>query len=191
MPRRYWFPKAYADWVARFRVPSGFLLVVTFALFSQPDDHSLLMGVPVSLAGLALRAWASGHLLKDQRLAETGPYAFTRNPLYLGTLLVAAGLVIDGRSMILAIVFTLVFLFVYMPVIELEEQHLSEIFAEYEAYARRVPRLIGIPRGAPNAQYRFSIGGYRANREYQALLGFLLGLAFLVAKWLWFAPTAA
>ena len=184
----HWFPKAYADWVARVRVPSGFLLVVAFGIFSQPSAGSLSVGIPVSFAGLALRAWASGHLLKDQRLAESGPYAFTRNPLYIGTLLVSCGLVIDGRSWVLAITFAIVFLFVYLPVIELEEQHLRDIFWAYEEYARRVPKLIGLRRGPPRVKLPFAVKTYLDNREYQALLGFLLGLAFLIAKWLWFAP---
>jgi protein-S-isoprenylcysteine O-methyltransferase Ste14 len=177
-----WFPKAYADWVARVRVPSGFLLVVTFAIFSRPNAESFVIGIPVSFLGLALRAWASGHLLKDRCLAESGPYAFTRNPLYLGTLLVACGLVIAGRSATLAIVFAIVFLFVYLPVIELEEQHLSELFAAYEDYARRVPKLIGLRRAESPVKYRFALKTYLDNREYQALMGFLLGLGFLVAK---------
>lgn len=181
----HWFPKPYADWVARFRVPSGFLLVATFALFSQPDATSLKIGIPVSLAGLALRAWASGHLLKDARLAQNGPYAWTRNPLYLGTLLVACGLVIDGRSVVLAAVFAIVFLFIYLPVIELEEQHLSELFRDYHEYARRVPKLIGIRGGPPPVKWSYDFETYKRNREYQALIGFLLGLAFLIAKWLW------
>jgi protein-S-isoprenylcysteine O-methyltransferase Ste14 len=182
----HWFPKPYADWVARFRVPSGFLLAITFAIFSRPDTSSFAIGIPVSFSGLALRAWAAGHLLKDRRLAESGPYAFTRNPLYLGTLLVACGLVIDGRSVTLAVVFVIVFLFVYLPVIELEEQHLRDLFPAYDDYARRVPKLIGLPRGAPPVKYRFEVKTYLDNREYQALLGFCLGLAFLVAKWrLW------
>jgi len=88
------FPKPYADAVARLRVPSGFLIVVVFAWFSNPSPESLMWGVPVSLAGLALRGWAAGCLAKNQRLATGGPYAYMRNPLYVGTLLVAAGLAI-------------------------------------------------------------------------------------------------
>ncbi|HXC64947.1 MAG TPA: methyltransferase, partial [bacterium] len=93
------FPKPYADTVARLRVPSGFLLVAVFAWFSQPTAQWLAVGVPISLAGLALRAWAAGCLAKNQQLATGGPYAHTRNPLYLGTLLVAAGLVIASHSL--------------------------------------------------------------------------------------------
>ncbi len=181
---RYWFPKRYADQVARMRVPSGFLLVAAFAWFSHPSRASLLAGVPVSLLGLMLRAWSAGHLAKNQQLAQSGPYAFTRNPLYLGTLLVACGLVIAGRGIPLAITFGLVFVFVYLPVIELEEQHLRSLFPDYETYAQRVPKLVGFSKRSA-AGNRFAMSRYRKNREYEALAGYLAGLAFLIGKFLW------
>src|ERR1051325_421336 len=115
------FPKPYADAVARLRVPAGFLLVVLFAWFSQPSFESLAYGVPLSLLGLGLRAWAAGCLYKDRDLATSGPYAHLRNPLYVGTLTVAAGLVIAARSIPLGILFAAVFAFVYLPAIQLEE----------------------------------------------------------------------
>src|SRR5215470_14760177 len=129
------FPKAYADFVARMRVPSGFLIVIVFAWFSRPTLESMLWGIPISIAGLALRAWAAGCLAKNQQLATGGPYAYTRNPLYIGTLLVAAGLAVAASSLWLAALFTVVFLFVYLPVIQNEEQHLRAIFPTYTAYA--------------------------------------------------------
>src|SRR5438309_9158824 len=135
------FPKPYADTVARLRVPSGFLIVVVFGWLSRPTPESLALGVPMSLLGLALRAWAAGCLAKNRQLATGGPYAYTRNPLYIGTLLVAAGLAIAARSPWLAALFAAVFLFVYLPVIQNEEQHLRKIFPEYAAYADRVPAL--------------------------------------------------
>ena len=85
------FPKRYADAVARLRVPSGFLIVIVFAWLSHPSVASLAWGFPIALAGLALRAWAAGCLAKNRELSTGGPYAYTRNPLYLGTLLVAEG----------------------------------------------------------------------------------------------------
>jgi protein-S-isoprenylcysteine O-methyltransferase Ste14 len=109
------FPKPYADAVAKLRVPSGFLLVAAFAWLAAPDLHSLAIGVPVSIAGLLLRAWAAGHLAKNSELATGGPYSYVRNPLYVGTLLVAAGLVIATRRIELAVLFAIVFLFVYLP----------------------------------------------------------------------------
>src|SRR5207253_3491085 len=130
------FPKPYADLVARLRVPSGFLIVLVFGWFSQPTVESMLWGVPISIIGLALRAWAAGCLAKNQNLATGGPYAYTRNPLYIGTLLVALGLTIAARNPYLAVLFALVFVLVYLPVIQLEEQHLRRLFPEYATYAK-------------------------------------------------------
>lgn len=175
------FPKPYADRVARLRVAMGFVLVAAFAWFSQPSLRSLSFGVPVSALGLLLRAWAAGHLEKNLRLAEGGPYAYVRNPLYLGTSLVAAGLVISSRRWLLAALFAAVFIFIYLPVIELEEQHLRNLFPEFEAYARRVPALMPRPNGSKSGA-RFQWALYVRNREYQALLGWLAGMALLVAK---------
>jgi protein-S-isoprenylcysteine O-methyltransferase Ste14 len=177
------FPKPYADTVARLRVPSGFLLVAVFAWFSQPTAQWLAVGVPISLAGLALRAWAAGCLAKNQQLATGGPYAHTRNPLYLGTLLVAAGLVIASHSLGLGALFAAVFLFVYLPVIQLEEQHLRRLFPDYEAYAAAVPALW--PRLRPLAQKGatpFRVALYMKNQEYNAAAGFAAGLILLLWK---------
>jgi protein-S-isoprenylcysteine O-methyltransferase Ste14 len=178
MPR---FPKSYADTVARLRVPSGFLLVAAFAHFSDPNARSLAMGVPVSAAGLLLRAWAAGHLRKNMSLATGGPYAWVRNPLYLGTLVVAAGLVIAARRWELAVLFGAVFAFVYFPVIELEEQHLRKLFPDFASYCRRVPMLVPSGRKLSGGG-RFDPRQYWRNEEYNAALGYLAGLALLLWK---------
>ena len=175
------FPKPYADRVARLRVATGFVLVVAFAWLSHPTFSSLIWGVPVSALGLLLRAWATGHLEKNIRLAESGPYAYVRNPLYLGTTLVAAGLVIASRRWLLAVLFAAVFLLIYLPVIELEEQHLRHLFPRFTMYAQRVPALWP-SLGADKSEARFQWVLYVRNREYQALLGWLGGVALLVAK---------
>ncbi|HXJ38866.1 MAG TPA: isoprenylcysteine carboxylmethyltransferase family protein, partial [Bryobacteraceae bacterium] len=175
------FPKPYADFVARLRVPSGFLLAAAFAWFAEPSVRSLVYGLPISIAGLALRAWAAGHLAKNQRLATSGPYAYTRNPLYLGTLIVAAGFAVAGRSAGLGLLFAAVFLLVYLPVILLEEQHLRQLFPEYADYAHRVPSLLPWRTGWPGSS-RFSRQLYWKNQEYQAALGFLSGVALLAWK---------
>jgi len=175
------FPKRYADLVARLRVPSGFLIVAAFAWFSAPTLPSLLLGLPVALLGLSLRAWAAGHLAKNRELATGGPYAYTRNPLYLGTLLVAAGLVIAARSPGLVALFAALFLLVYLPVIQLEEQHLRKLFPEYSGYAADVPALLPRIRKKENATpFRWSL--YIRNQEYQAAAGFLAGVLFLCWK---------
>ncbi len=175
------FPKSYADRVAKLRVPGGFALVAAFAWFSHPTASSLLAGLPISIAGLALRAWAAGHLAKDRQLATSGPYGFVRNPLYIGTLLVGVGLVAASRSVALGLVFGAVFLLIYLPVIQLEEQHLRSIFPDYTAYANRVPALLPSLQSAPGTRI-FQSSLYRKNREYQALIGYLSGLAWLIWK---------
>ncbi len=176
------FPKPYADLVARLRVPSGFLLIAVFGWFSDPTGASLLCGFPVCLAGLALRGWAAGCLAKNQQLATGGPYAHTRNPLYLGSLLMAAGLVIAARSLGLGILAAAVFGLVYLPVIQNEQQHLRKIFAGYSDYAARVPALWPRFSRAYAASNCFRWSLYRKNQEYQAGAAFLVAAVFLFWK---------
>ena len=175
------FPKAYADRVAKLRVPGGFVLVAAFLWLAEPTWGSLAYGLPVSLAGLALRAWAAGHLEKNRTLAESGPYAHVRNPLYVGTLTVAAGFALASRRWELGLLFAAVFLLIYLPVVELEEQHLRSLFPEYASYAQRVPRLIPSFGGEAGPK-RFQASVYMRNQEYQAGIGFLVGVAVLVWK---------
>ena len=176
-----WFSKSYADRVAKLRVPFGFVLVIAFAWFASPSAQSLGSGLPVSVLGLALRGWAAGHLEKNRDLAQSGPYAYVRNPLYIGTLLVAAGLVIASQQWGLAVLFAAVFLLIYLPVIQLEEQHLRSLFPSYCDYARRVPALLPTLRPLPSDKlFRSSL--YLYNREYQALLGFAAGAVLLCFK---------
>ena len=175
------FPKPYADAVARLRVPGGFLLVAAFLWLSSPSWTSLAVGLPISALGLMLRGWAAGHLAKNQSLAESGPYAYVRNPLYIGTLAVAAGFVIASRRWELGALFAAVFLLIYLPVVELEEQHLRSLFPAYADYAKRVPRLCPrLPVGSDGQRFRWSL--YRRNQEYQALAGFAAGVAVLIWK---------
>jgi protein-S-isoprenylcysteine O-methyltransferase Ste14 len=177
------FPKRYADLVARLRVPSSFLLVIVFGWLSHPTAISLGAGFLIAAIGLALRAWAAGCLAKNRQLASSGPYAYTRNPLYIGTLLVAAGLVVASRNVWLGILFAAVFAFIYLPVIQLEEQHLREIFPDYAEYAAQVPALL--PRLTPAPQKNpqpFRTSLYLKNKEYEAGAGFAAGMLFLLWK---------
>jgi protein-S-isoprenylcysteine O-methyltransferase Ste14 len=178
---RYWFPKAYADFVQRLRVLCGFILLLTFGGLSRPSLHSMALGLTVALPGLLVRGWAAGHLRKDQTLTTSGPYAYVRNPLYLGTLIVAGGIVIAARSGALALIFAAVFLLVYLPAIELEEQHLRDIFRGYAAYAGRVRRFVPLARWK-QVDGRFSWALYKRNQEYKALLGFIIAVAWLIWK---------
>ena len=175
------FPKQYSDKVAKLRVPFGFVMVAAFLWFSKPTVHSLWYGLPISIAGLALRAWATGHLEKNEQLAVSGPYTYVRNPLYLGTLLTAAGFAVASRQWPLGVLFAAVFALIYLPVIELEEQHLRELFPSYRDYCARAPMLL--PAWRPDrAKRRFRWALYRRNEEHNALLGFLAGVAVLLWK---------
>jgi len=184
MSIRLSFPHKYASLVARLRVPGGFLLVVAFGWLSRPSALSMAIGLPVAILGLLLRAWAAGHLEKNIRLATSGPYAWVRNPLYIGTLLVASGLVAASRRALLALLFALVFTLVYLPAIQLEEEYLRKLFPEFGRYAGTVRALLP-RRPRQRATGRFRAELYLRNEEYQALLGFLAGAAWLAAKLIW------
>src|SRR5499427_1021080 len=94
----------------RWRVPLGFACAALFRFFVQPTTGTLLIGAAVALPGLLLRAWASGHLRKNEALATTGPYAYTRNPLYLGSFLIGIGFTIAAGQVLLVIVFVIMIL---------------------------------------------------------------------------------
>jgi protein-S-isoprenylcysteine O-methyltransferase Ste14 len=145
----------------------------------------MAFGLPISALGLVLRGWAAGHLQKNERLITGGPYAYIRNPLYLGTLLAAAGIVVASRSGCLAVLFALAFSLVYLPAVELEEQHLRSIFSEYGRYAAEVDRFV--PRKKfSNAAGHFSWVVYRRNQEYKAVAGFLVAAVWLAIR-CWFS----
>jgi len=178
--------KGYAAWAARWRVPLGFALAVAYLVFSQPARPLLVAGGGVALVGLAVRGWAAGFLDKNQSLATSGPYRYTRHPLYLGSALTGIGLATAGGSVEMMLAFAGLFLLVYGPVMRREENLLRQKFgAAYDGYAASVPRLVpGRPVG-PASGESFHWARYRKNREYEAALGFAAALVFLVLKmWL-------
>jgi len=175
------FSKPYADFVQRLRVPMGFLLLACFVWLARPSKVSLVVGIPVSLLGLALRAWAAGHLAKNEALATSGPYGHVRNPLYLGTLITAAGLAVAAWHAGVAVLFGSVFLLVYFPAIQLEEEHLRKLFPEFAAYERKVPAMIPLARSAVRGK-EFRGERYRRNEEYKALLGWLAAVGWLMYR---------
>ena len=180
-----------AEWSAvarRIRVPLGFVFAAVYVLLARPNWQSILVGALVCVPGLWLRALASGHIRKNEQVATAGPYAYTRNPLYLGSIVIAAGFAIAARSLVLAGAMAAIFVAVYLPVISSEEEFLRSRFPEYAAYAERVPRLLPrLRRSAPASQARFSAALYWAHREYSALLGAGAMLGALALKLLWFS----
>lgn len=171
----------------RIRVPLGFLLAAVYLWRALPDWPSLMEGSVGIVLGLALRAWASGHLRKNAEVTRSGPYAYVRNPLYLGSLLVAAGFAVAARDVWLAVAMLVFFLGVYLPVIFSEEEWLRANFPAFEEYARRVPRLWPRFRSAGAAPGGFSRELYLQHREYNAVLGAVAMLAALVVKLLRFS----
>jgi hypothetical protein len=161
-----------------------------------------LAGGVIAAVGLVLRALAAGHLVKNQTLAMSGPYAYTRHPLYLGSALVGAGFALAGGSWVLGAAFVVLFPAIYWPVMRREEEFLRRQFGEtYERYAQQVPLFIprwrraGLGRTSQAAPLdrgaafpRASRGGafqwkqYWKNREYEAFLGFLAAMIFLAFK---------
>ena len=170
-------------WAARWRVSLGFVLGIAFLVFSQPTSRLLFLGGPVALLGLGLRGFAAGCLDKNLTLAVGGPYAYTRNPLYLGSFIMGLGFSIASGSWILGGTFAAFFLLVYTLVMRREEDFLRQKFGEaYARYAAQVPLFFPALRGLPMPGSAFRWEQYRKNREYEAALGFIAALVFLFLK---------
>jgi protein-S-isoprenylcysteine O-methyltransferase Ste14 len=172
----------------RIRVPLGFLFAAAYVWLARPTIPSIAVGSGLALVGLCIRALASGHVEKNELLATTGPYAYTRNPLYLGSLVLAAGFLIAARSWWLPLIATVMLFAIYFPVIRSEEVFLSARFPEFSDYASQVPRLVPRlrPYHNPSGTNSFSWHLYWKHREYNAALGAGLMIAALVVKSVWF-----
>jgi protein-S-isoprenylcysteine O-methyltransferase Ste14 len=172
----------------RIRVPMGFVFALFFLLTAHPSVHSLLWSLLGTVPGVALRTYASGYVTKNTELTTTGPYAHTRNPLYLGSMLIAFGFAVAAHSWWIALALAVLFALIYLPTIRSEEEFLRGQFSDYDEYAKRVPRLLprltpasttkstGVPSGG------FSGALYRKHREYNAALGSLTIYAVLLLK---------
>ena len=178
-----------AEWsqiARRIRVPLGFLFAVFYFWLARPTWRSLVLGVVVAVPGLLIRALASGYVRKNESLAASGPYAYTRNPLYLGSLLMGLGFAVAARSWWVGVALVVMFFAIYLPVIRDEEAFLRRTFPEFEEYAGRVPRmwprLASNPDGSNEVSSEFSWDLYWKHREYNALLGMLAMIAALIVK---------
>ena len=198
------------DWISRWqraarriRVPLGFVtaIIYLFELWrSAPRPAAIAWSLALVIPGLWLRGYASGTVKKNRELAKTGPYAHTRNPLYVGSILIAFGFAVALLSWPVAAVLALMFAAIYVPVIASEERFLRATFPDFDEYCRRVPRLIPrlTPayrpgetaqgeagdakqgRGAGAGDGGFSFALYVQHREYNALLGAALLYVCLV-----------
>ena len=177
-------------WFQRWRVPLGFLSAALFLIFARPTAVTLLIGAAVSLVGLLIRAWAAGHIRKNAELATSGPYAFTRNPLYLGSFLLGLGFTIASGRVLLGVLFAALFLGIYLPVMRVEASTMAQLFGkDFETYRRAVPLFF--PRLTPfrqseSAANRFDGTLYLRYREYRAALGLVVAWGLLLIKTYYF-----
>src|SRR5262249_48189400 len=169
--------------IQRLRVPIGFALAIPVLFyFPTPSGLSILLGLPVAVAGLVFRGMAAGVIRKNSRLATSGPYAWTRNPLYFGTFLLVVGFAIMCASVYGALILLIGFGLIYPRVIRKEEAELDAIFGEeFRRYCSKVPRFF--PR-LDGFQPSFSSAQYMANREYNAALGLLAATGILILRFL-------
>jgi len=169
----------------RIRVPLGFAFAALYLWLANPTLASLALGSLFVVPGLLLRAVASGHVTKNEQLTTSGPYAYTRNPLYLGSFVLAIGFAVAARNWIIAAVMIAMFLAIYMPVIRSEEEYLLAHFPEFEGYVAHVPRLL--PRLTPYSHEPGTFSGslYLKHREYNAVLGAAAIMGVLALKLWW------
>lgn len=177
-------------WLQRWRVTLGFLCGALFIALARPQKWSLVVGGAIALIGLLIRAWASGHIRKDAALATSGPYAHTRNPLYLGSFIMGLGFTVAaGRPLLLGAVFAAYFFGIYLPVMRVEAVSLAGRFGDaYRLYAQAVPLFL--PRFTPYkddrlGEARFDSSLYMRYREYRAALGVAIAWGVLAVRALW------
>jgi len=166
----------------------GFVFAAVFLWLARPTWQTMLFSLLLVISGLWLRGYAAGYVKKNAELTQTGPYGYTRNPLYLGSMLIAFGFAWAAGSWLIFVVLTALFLAIYLPTIRSEEAYLREHFPDFDTYAARVPRLL--PRLTPattgSDPGRFSRERYLHHREYNALIGAIAIYAALAARLLFF-----
>jgi protein-S-isoprenylcysteine O-methyltransferase Ste14 len=178
-------PWTWSRVARRIRVPLGFIFAALYIWLAHPAWWSIAIGAGISLLGVLIRALASGHVRKNEELTTTGPYGYTRNPLYLGSIVIAIGFAIAARSLWIGVVLVMLFLAIYLPVIRSEEEFLRSKFPNFDEYVARVPRLIPRLTSASGDDGSFSRELYLQHREYNALIGTVLMVCALIIKRVW------
>ncbi len=169
--------------IQRIRVPLGFIFAGVFIVFAQPGVVTLAAGTGVAVVGLLMRAWASGHIRKARELAISGPYGYTRNPLYLGSFLMGVGFTVASGVWWLALLFSALFIGIYLPVMRVEKDDIRRIFGhEYDEYAENVPMLIPRLTVWRRTGTKFDFQLYLQYREYRAAIGVFIAIGVLAAK---------
>lgn len=167
----------------KFRVPLGFIFAAVVLIFAQPNWVTIGIGGACGLIGVALRAWSAGHIRKGTVLAASGPYRYTRNPLYLGSFIMGLGLMGASGVWWLVLLFSILFLCIYLPVMSVEAEELTATFGEeFANYAKAVPLFLPGFRAGQKSSKKFESSLYLRYREYQALLGYIAIIGVLILK---------
>lgn len=167
----------------RIRVPLGFAFAALFIVFAEPTWGLLASGALIAFPGLLIRAWSAGHIRKNKEITVSGPYARTRNPLYLGSFLMGVGFTIAAGVWWLALIFAVLYLGIYLPVMRIEARELTQSFGdEYRKYAEEVPLFIPRLTAYGSSDRSFDGSLYLKYREYQAAVGFLAVTFVLILK---------
>ena len=170
----------------RLRLPLGFVLAAAYLVFARATPLTLAVGCTIALVGVLTRAWAAGHIIKKKRLATGGPYAYTRNPLYLGSFLIAAGFAVAAHWSLLLLV-TAFFALVYAPTMQREKEKIRTLFpGTFPDYERNVPAFLPRPTPwrstHPEEESRFSLRLYMQHGEWRTALGFLAVMLWLLVR---------
>lgn len=175
----------------RLRLRSAWLLILPFFYFASPTPGLMAAGVALSALGLVVRAWAAGTIHKDRVLTTGGPYSYTRNPLYLGSLFLGFGVVVAGAVVWFAALFAGFYALMYGATMRNERRGLEDLFGDsYREYTEGVPALLPrlTPyRGPSYEETSFSVERYLRNKEWEALMGSAAGFGLLAAKMIWLA----
>ncbi|MEE9389617.1 MAG: isoprenylcysteine carboxylmethyltransferase family protein [Candidatus Aminicenantaceae bacterium] len=174
--------------IYRWRVRGGFIGILLAIVLAKPDLTSILIGMAISLFGLFIRTWAAGHLKKEKELTISGPYKYTRNPLYVGNLILGIGAVAGSRSWWMLAFFSAYFLLFYPVAIKNERERMKKFFPrEYEDYKRKVPLFFPSLKPLSSQQKnKFNRKLYKKNKEYRALIGSVLFWMLMLGKMLLF-----
>ena len=169
----------------RLRVPLGFAFALLYLLLARPVLGWWLIGIATVSIGLGIRVWAAGHLRKWQQLAISGPYRFTRNPLYLGSSLIGSGFSIASNESFLLVLFLILFVTIYVPVMRREEKELFTLYgSDYRTYSKNVPFFVPKFTQSSDSTKRSTFSWRRAllNRESNAIIGCLAVALFLYLR---------
>jgi protein-S-isoprenylcysteine O-methyltransferase Ste14 len=175
----------FSEIIYRWRVRSGLISAILSLILAKPTLYSLIGGAVIAVLGLAIRIWACGNLRKEKELTTSGPYRYTRNPLYFGSMILGISTVAACQSWGVLALFLANFLIIYPVVVRAEKERMFQLFPEkYKEYSEHVPLFFPTfrPKLPRDPDHRFSWDRYKKNRENRALLGSVIIYICLIIK---------